>query len=322
MEDNLVGYLLGALDADSQRSVEKYLDDEPGARQRLETLRRALAPLEVDKDSIDPPPLLTVRTLGRVAEYRCRPLPAAPPPPVRFASGRVWWRRGDVLAAACLLVLVGGLGTTWVRRTQAEHQRVACQRNLGLFANALQGYASKQGGDLPRIEKGNPRYVAASYLPMLKEAGVLPADASVRCPANGAPLHDVPSLSDLADLPDEKMVDRLGEMPGCYAYTLGHMHNGVHAGPRLQPALYNSTVLPVMADRPTIGDRPEVRDSSPNHAGQNVLFLDGNVRYLKKPFRPFTDPKAPDHIFLNHEGKVAAGVDQWDSVLGWGTDRP
>ena len=56
MEENLVGYLLGALDPETTRDVEKFLDGEPAARQRLDVLRRALAPggLCVDCHTVRP----------------------------------------------------------------------------------------------------------------------------------------------------------------------------------------------------------------------------------------------------------------------------
>src|SRR6516165_3161 len=78
MEENLVGYLLDALDSDARQETEEYLLKDPEARGRLETLRQALEPLEADRESDDPPPDLWVRTLARVSEYRCRNLPAAP----------------------------------------------------------------------------------------------------------------------------------------------------------------------------------------------------------------------------------------------------
>jgi len=87
MDENLVGYLLDALDPDTHRQVEKYLHDEPGVRQKLETLRRALEPLAADRDPPEPEPGLALRTLCRVAEYRCRPLPQAPAPPPADGAG-------------------------------------------------------------------------------------------------------------------------------------------------------------------------------------------------------------------------------------------
>src|SRR4051794_37136109 len=124
MDENLVGYLLNALDPETQRQVETYLHKEPGARQKLDTLRRAVEPLAADKEPAEPPAGLAFRTLARVAEYRCRPLPQAPEPtPTQIGPpARRWWRRADVLVAACLLVVVGGVGLPGLLALRKDQQ--------------------------------------------------------------------------------------------------------------------------------------------------------------------------------------------------------
>src|SRR5438445_5944543 len=69
MDENLIGYLLNALDSDTRLETEKYLLRNPDARDNLDRLRSALEPLETDRNSIDPPPGLWARTLARVAEF-------------------------------------------------------------------------------------------------------------------------------------------------------------------------------------------------------------------------------------------------------------
>ena len=63
MDEHLVGYLLKALDSDTERQVGDYLRASPEGRTRLELLRQALEPLEADKEEIDPPADLHLRTL-------------------------------------------------------------------------------------------------------------------------------------------------------------------------------------------------------------------------------------------------------------------
>jgi prepilin-type processing-associated H-X9-DG protein len=326
MEENLVGYLIGALDSDVHREVEKYLDDEPGARDRLEVLRRAMAPLEADKDTIDPPPGLAIRTLASVAEFRCRPLPAAPPQPARLAvGGRSWWRRGDVLAAACLFVVVGGLGTTWVGHSRAESRKKECEANLHEWHTAITQYATNNGGseernELPHLNPRNPRHVAAAFPALLRNNSELPQKLSLRCPANGPRSQDVLPFRDLEPMPEDQFQEQVKKLPGCYAYSLGFYHNGQHRVFREPSDLRSSSAVPIMGDCPSIsGEGGRVRGNSKNHNGQNVLFLDGSVHFCKTPYNPFNDK---DHLYLNNAGKVAAGVDQWDTVLGCGLDKP
>src|SRR5713101_1052456 len=78
MNENLIGYLLDALDSDTRQETERYLLKNPEARAQLEKLEQALEPLEADREADEPPPDLWVKTLARVAEHRCRHLPFAP----------------------------------------------------------------------------------------------------------------------------------------------------------------------------------------------------------------------------------------------------
>ena len=65
-----------------------------------------------------------------------------------------------------------------------------------------------------------------------------------------------------------------------------------------------------MSDRPP---RDQGLGNSPNHggAGQNVLFQDGSVRFITNRSLNFDDD-----IFRNKAGKIEAGTDANDAVLG------
>src|SRR5207302_3033194 len=106
LNENLIGYLLKALDDDTSAKVEAQLQADSDARWRLEQLRLALEPLAADKGQSVPPDDLAVRTIARVAEYCCLHLPSAPAAVCRPALSRSWWRRADIVVAASLLLLV------------------------------------------------------------------------------------------------------------------------------------------------------------------------------------------------------------------------
>src|SRR5262245_15974839 len=193
MEENLVGYLLHSLDPDTHRQVEEYLLDHPEARGRLELLRRALDPLAADADDA-PPPGLWVRTLAHVARHQCRQpevvqsapprpspnrvLPRAPwPRPAQGAgAARSLLRRADVLVAAVLLLVVGGVALTWVGRSWYNQHVYACQNNLRQLHQALWAYSDQHDGEFPRVEAQPPRNVAGIFAPALNDSGVLPAN--------------------------------------------------------------------------------------------------------------------------------------------------
>src|SRR6266852_1241886 len=60
MDENLIGYLLDALDSDTRQETERYLLKNPEARAQLEKLEQALEPLEADREADEPPPDLWV----------------------------------------------------------------------------------------------------------------------------------------------------------------------------------------------------------------------------------------------------------------------
>ena len=62
MQDELLGYLLGALDVEDLLRVESYLEAAPHARVHLEVLRRGLLPLKADDGHVEPPNGLAHRT--------------------------------------------------------------------------------------------------------------------------------------------------------------------------------------------------------------------------------------------------------------------
>jgi prepilin-type processing-associated H-X9-DG protein len=327
MEDNLVGYLLNALDDGSRRDVEDYLQTHPEGRKQLGLLRQALEPLEADAEEINPPPGLAVRTLATVAEYCCRDLPRAPVPSHRWseATPARWWRRADVLVAASLFLCASLLIPPLAGYLHRQYQLASCQNNLRQFGLALINYSQAHRGAFPHVADANnkvppDRQVAGLFVPMLVGAGFLkPDEMNVRCPANGEPVGCPYRLEELADpkkVSDDKFSRLATQLSGCYAYTLGYRE-----GRDLRGCCQRAYPVPIMSDRPLYREealRHQPEANSPNHGGrgQNVLFTDGHVAFLTSRLI------GPDDIFLNKHRHVAAGVDPDDTVLGVSEARP
>ena len=141
MEENLIGYLLHALDPATEREVETYLREKPEAMKHLEKLRRVMQPLESDRDSIDPPSDLASRTVARVEAMR-KPAPAAPPMILRAPPpGFSWWRRPDVLVAAVLLIAAAGIMSPAIFRFRTMQDRTQCSNNMRDLHTSLVDYS-------------------------------------------------------------------------------------------------------------------------------------------------------------------------------------
>jgi hypothetical protein len=317
MEENLVGYLLKALDDDTQRQVEVSLRESPELRSRLEVLERALAPLAADQEPPEPHPSLVLSTLARIAEYQCRKLPAAPPPPRSqwTPANRNWLRRPDALVAALLLIVLGGIGSSFLVHGWRSYQRAQCRQNLQLIWGGLQRYCDAHNGNFPRVEERGPHGVAGVFVPVLRDSGMLSPDVRVRCPAQTSSAPERRSVQELEELyasnPQAFRQEARRQAAG-YAYTLGYRDAAGHHGLRCD----SGDLLPIVADRLDSLAQP----NSANHGGdgQNVLFLGGQVEWRTNRNAGING----DDIFVNWDQEVRAGKAREDSVLGAGDASP
>jgi hypothetical protein len=314
MQDNLVGYLLGSLDDAAMRQVEAALLDRPETRRELAVLKKALHPLAGDRDDPAAPAGLAQRTLARVADQAGWDLPNAPRDSESPSAPRGgWWRRADVLVVVTLLVLALGVGSPSLYRWNRQRGTLECQENLRQFFVGLTTYRDQRGA-YPDLTRESPRNVAGLVVPMLADAGVLPASFSVRCPEVGPHLSCALTLTSLRTLSEADFQTQAPNLALCYAFALGYRDP---AGDYHSPWQLPGGSWPVLADRPPSDGVP---GNSPNHGGigQNVLFLDGHFAFVTQ--RTLGDPE--DDIFRNYEQRVAAGIGANDIVLGYSSARP
>lgn len=320
MRERLVGYALGALDDDERRDVEAALaDPHAGDRLRndLELVRSAVAPLARDRGPVDAPAGLAARTLAFVAAQTApesRPVirPLSPAEGETRPRGRAWLDRALMAAtalAACVLVV------PLVRQAVDDARERRKERNLQRLATALQGYAESHGF-YPTPPGEGPLSRAGLYAPTLvAEERIVAADGTVLVPGSALERRGdfrVPSLAELEAAVGTPRFDRLvKEMGGDYGYTLGHRDaTGV-----LQPNRNRRRF-----DHPLVADDPDHTDEkSDNHPEgiHHVLYEDGHIERLTSD-----GLHRGDHLYRNHRGRVEAGVDQDDAVIGDSEDRP
>jgi hypothetical protein len=332
MKDRFLAYLLNADEPEDRQQIENLLREQPEETQReLDEAQRLLEPLAADKDEIDPPPWLWVRTLAHVAAHQCRELPRAPLTGSRDLGGlRPWWRRADALVAASILLVAAGLGVTATQKAWYHYRVTQCSANLASFFKGLSNY-SDQHGHLPQLKPVEPYNRVGMIVPELHDAGVLPADFKLTCPADDRRAPGEMSVQRLVALYEndpDGFRQAVAKLAGSYAYSLGyweHGDNGELHYRGLEKNMLHATgsAIPLMGDRPPFTNENDcsTAGNSPNHAarGQNVLFTDGSTR-----FYPGRSVGLDADIYRNRNKQCAAGLGQSDVVLGagWATPGP
>jgi len=319
MRDQLVGYLFDALDEGEARDVEAALADPeqgPALRNDLEVLKRAVSPLASDRDPEAAPAGLARRTLAFVeaqsapATVPLRPL--SPSTEAASAGRRVWLDRLLLAAsavAACILIV------PLVADAISDSRDRRVERRLQTVASGLIDYADDHG-IFPMPPDGGPLSRAGLYAPTLvSEHRLVADDGTLLVPGSDLDRRGgfrVPTLEEIQAAVGTARFDELvNTMGGDFGYTLGHR------GPdgRLQPYRNQGrSHHAIVADAPA-----PCCEKSNNHPDgiHYILFEDGHFK------RVTVDAlHGEDHLYRNHEGEVAAGIDAEDAVIGDSHHQP
>ena len=356
MRENLLGYLMGALDESERAQVQAALEVDPALAAECARLEQTIAPLSEDEDWIDPPSRLAERTIGLVSAYQdceAKDMEAAdaesnflhrettlaalnvgewddgPGQPVSATATSTYeafsaerplrrrWTLADgivalgICAAAAILILPAIANS---RRQAAISQ---CQNNLRQIGQALVDYSYDHHGQFPLVPAAGNLGVAGFYAPLLKEANRITNDNVFLCP--GSTLAEaegefvVPNSEEVLQQQGKTLLASQRKMGGSYGYAFGHQDdNGLYCANvnRSRPR------FAILADSPSL----HLKDhKSANHGGcgQNVLFEDNHVEYLKRCCASETD-----NLFLSDRGFVEAGRHWNDAVIGNSWARP
>ncbi len=317
MDENLLGYVLKSLDETEEREVRAFVDANSEAQQRVKLLEEAVAPLALDDEPTVVPARLAERTMQRIRARRERPLPKAPATSGGGGGDRPFWRRVDFLVAACLLISATGLLIPLIARLQSNQTIELCKNNLRRFYDGLETYHDNHQHYPNVTDRDTARPAAGLVIPTLVEAGFLPRDANVHCPAQGQPEETPYELHQLRKMSAEDFEKHADSIMKGYAYSLG-FGKGEQYRAAHRKHLDWDAAMPLMADVPPL-DHIQY-GNSPNHAkrGQNVLYQDGHVTFVSDR----SAGRFGDDIYLNDRKEVGSGVDLGDSVLGSSAARP
>ena len=320
-QEDLLGYLLGALEASETQRVQKMIDAHPELESRLVGLKASLIPLEQIDEPVGPPPGLARRVCQAIAS-RQRLLQTEPEmilAPIGVSQltpswdesgslGRGGWSVSDMVVTCAAMLIVGSLLLPAISISRFNSRVTACQGNLQCLFHSMISYAEMNDGEFIKIPDSGALSVAGCFGPILKDAGLLENDQMLSCAglANGSRTVEIPTLQQVSAVGTiAGTLDVQRRMGGDYGYALGHADDGIYRAPRSM----GRANYALLADSPTTNDG--YTRSSRNHGrtGQNVLFEGGRVAFVSSPII------GTDEVFLNDLGMVAPGVHNADSVV-------
>ncbi len=314
MEFDLVGYEMGALDPDEHAQVERALETDKQLRQQLALIRTALSPLEscryceptaglvectldyvfeqVDSHKVQPAGIQSLSSLNS-AEY------------VSGASSR--WRMADFLVLSVILLCLGMLVSPALYNSRFVAGKLACQDNLHHLYRGMHNYLLTNDGVYPTAPLTNVS-ISGIQAPMLKEYTSVEEERFF-CPTAPETLawrpQGIPTVQTVVDATPEAL-DSLLHMGGTYGYNIGHQDQG-----RLMPVRHQGRpYYALVADRPT-GDSVSRRSMNHDGIGQNVLFEDGHVAFLRET----KEKTLGDLYFVSDRGLVEPGMHSNDAVI-------
>ncbi|MGC3967420.1 MAG: hypothetical protein QM775_08645 [Pirellulales bacterium] len=349
MREDLIGYLLGAMQPDEKRDFERRLQADAELRRELEFLKAALDECGDPAHLLDPPSGLAKRTcefLSRVRAEEAAMFFAAKGVPT-VDSSRVGAPTQDMAAARQDLQPAGFVAAAWNEPPAAGGRRwqladvitlggiamaasllffpalaswrygqhaATCRDKLHRLGTALVSYSDLHDGFFPEVPETGPLAHAGIYAPRLVEAKLVNDSTDFLCPGRPTTLetYAVPTINKLRRAVGAEEIELARKMGGGYGYALGYLDDGVYKPNR---NLHRATFA-VLADAPGDGGR-----GSLNHGcgGQNVLFEDGHAEFLS---RCRLSHGAGDEIFQNTAGFVGAGLGPDDSVIAPSEARP
>jgi hypothetical protein len=340
MREDLLGYLLSALEPHEMRQVERALQSQPALREELEYLQKTLEPLDqatADLPVIETPSDLVARTLANLPALelgvsRVSPsfstLTLSPASDGRRSLRRTW---SDLLVASLASAAVLGILIPSIARERYEARKIACQEHLRQLGTAITQFVMQDEKDsLPQIAQSGPEAFAGIYAVRLADHDLLNEADLKWCPEVDGPGVENPGvnasvddtnklvkLSDLRRASSQGEIEKLQYMQqtagGHYSYSLGVVDGDRYVAPQYE----SRSTFAVLGDTPISGlevaDGVNVEKLKWGHgdSGANLLFEDGSVRFMDMS----RAAQFPDHPFFNHRGSFEAGVNVDDASL-------
>ncbi|HTN74924.1 MAG TPA: hypothetical protein VL096_06745 [Pirellulaceae bacterium] len=318
-QEQLLGYLLGALEPGEHEQFEREVAANPQLQQQLNTLAKRLRPLDVARDEHEPPVGLSSRTctfvFEQIEERQVTParhgLAAAMSADRAVAENNSPWTLADMVVAGGIFVAAGMLFFPAIANSRYQAQLAQCSNNFRQLGTGLIDYSSRHPrGEYPSVSPVGNRSVAGVQAAYLLDQGYLDRPGALVCPAS--PLAENVSqwhratLDELDQADGPELVKLQQQVGGSTAFPLGYRERDKLGCCKKQ----NRENYALASDAPT-GVVPHLVSNHHDGHGQNVVFESGRVKYV----RECGTAECGDSLFLNRENHIEAGLCPEDIVL-------
>ncbi|KAA5545532.1 hypothetical protein FYK55_07785 [Roseiconus nitratireducens] len=218
MHEDLLGYLLGALEPDEMQRVADWLRENPEGQAQLAEIERSLAPFEGSFEPVEAPSQDLIERTRALIPDGVPPQASESPeqpggteqlsnteysggkslsPVLEGATGSAFadtaskqWGWMDSVTSLLSVAVLLSLLLPMVASGRFEARKIACQDQLREFGTALMQYVVRdQDGHFPGVAASGPKAFAGIYALHLSDAGILPDAGQRWCPA-----ADIPDL--------------------------------------------------------------------------------------------------------------------------------
>ena len=291
---DLLGYHLGLVDEETRARIESEFSAEELATARS-AMRTVLSPLEADPPA-KPPQDLVGRIMARVDTVNAtlpmkKPVPQMTPAAERGGTGRSQLRLRELVSLAAAIALFLGVFMPGYRTARLASQRAMCANNLATMAQGYGAYAEMYPDQMPyvpgptppdgtwmrTVSTGVPAVNNSRNVWLLVHGRYVPAWALV-CPGrDGDQPASTGAPERLADFPNPRNISYATNLVTKPQRKAELDINDPLAGD-MNPLA--ETPAPLIDAR---GLPPNSRSHGGATGGQNVLFSNFSVRFVRNP---------------------------------------
>lgn len=323
-EQLIFDYCIGIIESDKISEVERLIESSEEASDIYNTIKVGLAPLE-ELEELQCPDDLVERTVlrlshtARSSQLQLEHMLAAEHSRFDKSGDRFWASISKRLAMAAVFIIVGSfLITTFKVTTNYARQKSQCQAQLFNIFQGFMNYQNDHDGQTPAvaIEAGQPwwkvgyegveNHSNTRKAWLLVKGGYVDA-AKFACPGHrGVQTNPIPTdyIARMNDFPSKRYISYSIQVkcPNKSQYFITRRAIVSDMNPLFEnlPSKFSDRMRVQVDDR-------LMHLNSRNHRrqGQNVLFCDGSVVFVKKRYVDISN----DDIFTVRDRQVYEGVE-------------